>query len=515
MPLAFHSFLREKVKCAKISEQKEIFRAFVEAVAAVGIGGKEEPIGCKKLWPLLQEIHALTAKRPKDLQSRNRQIFTLIREGLRTKDYEHIKNDEFHPAVRMLHGLCLASFTEPQLLRAFHEVGSSLAEKLHPEHQKAPFHERLKLMREAGYRHGLIKKIASFKFLLRYFRAHPNTLAGTWLGGKIASFLNISYDPRKHEIDTGMLYENKLPIDKKVVLVRTVYTPSPTIGNELAEMARAVLQAMRNRKKMTKKELLQDPYPYVMWYYTNLQNITSRNEGLRSQAMMKLNQEFSDVFFGMTLPVNSRFYCAGVHGEDEKRIQKAIWDTEPLNQEYMQSQLDELLHEANFTLKNRRANPGGEAYFPAHNDEEKEQWRALINYVVRSAYQIVEKKEKPKELLDEKWIWYHKAAFRELVLLGLILCGQKKAADSIGACGGKMLVTNVCKENIDRGGKTNACLLWAHGGSEEDVLAALYARALLTQKSRLVQPDRLEQMYALTMVVSQQQVGQFLNTVIA
>lgn len=54
------------------------------------------------------------------------------------------------------------------------------------------------------------------------------------------------------------------------------------------------------------------------------------------------------------------------------------------------------------------------------------------------------------------------------------------------------------------------CFLWALGGNKDDVFAAFHARALLS-RFRLVLPDRVEPMYALTMVMPQEDVQAFFN----
>lgn len=260
---------------------------------------------------------------------------------------------------------------------------------------------------------------------------------------------------------------------------------------------------------MTPEELKKDPYPFVMWHYANLQNLTSGDEGKRAANIMRLNEEFPRSFRGISVTSDSDFYRAGIHGKDEAKIKKAVQDKSGLDEAYAHAQLLELLDDANFTLENRGKNRGGYYYFPARNEDEKAEWQKACGNIVLAAFDAVKKHTNPVNDTDR---WQQKAAFRELVLMGIIKHSQEIAAEKIALGQGKMMVTNACKENIDRGGKTNACFLWGLGGKEDDVFAAFHARALLS-RFRLVLPDRVEPMYALTKVLPQKVVQKFLRGV--
>jgi len=507
---AFQSGLRKKIQQAKNTERKEIFTAYVNAVEKVGIGDSSPPDEkCIGLWKILKKIQHRVSKLPVDVSACNSELLELMRQALKHKEYSALRHDESHPAIRMIHGLCLASYAEPRVLHAFHEIGASLHSRLSETEKQAPFHKRMKHMRDTGYLYGLIKKIISLEYIILYFNKLFNSVIGSRFIGKVAKVFGFKFDPRGYENNTGALYDEKIQVaNDKPVVMRTIYTPSPTVGDEVSLEAKGILQAMENRRLMSKEDLAKDPYPYVMWCYTNLQNISSLDEGPRSRAIMHLNEEFPHVFRGITMAVNSPFYTASVHGSSERHIQAAIHDSDPIDEQYKQQQIDELEASANFTLQHRRKNQGGGYYFPPSTLNNG--FQKGCHDVVERAYQLVIQEKKPETIPQDEWNWYQKAAFRELVLLGIVKWQQHAVAQEVGNSGGKILATNACKENIDRGGKFNAVMLWGLGGNEEDVLSALHARALLTEKSRLILPERLEPMYALILVVSQEKVKTFL-----
>ncbi len=460
-----------------------------------------------KLLETLKQIQDLTNANPKNLQAANKKILMLMRKALDSRAYQLIKHAEGHPAVTMIHRLCLASYAEPKVMHAFHKLGKSLHQN---ERKGAPLNERLKEARDDGYMRGLIKNDKSLRYVASYFKQLVGAFLSTKAGKKLGAIFGKAYDPRGElGNNTGALYDETMKVGDKTVTLRTVYTPSPTIGDKVAPEAKGILQAMENRKFMSKESLQADPYPYVVWNYTNLQDIASSAEGKRSARIMRLNDEFPLSFRGITVTQDSRFYRAGVHGHNEKKIQQAIHDENPIDERYTQTQLAELIHDSNFTFAKRRKNPGGGYYFHVKGAE-KEQWKKECKAVVDRAFDLVKNKQPPEGITQEQWNWYQKAAFRELVLMGVVKLNQEKTAEDFADTGGKVMVTNACKENIDRGGKTNACFLWALGGDEEDVVAAFHSRALLG-RYRLVLPDRVEPFYALTRVVPKNEVHAFLN----
>lgn len=497
--------LRNTVHRAKGIEAHEIHKALINALPQ-DVNALIESITDPSLQKTLRKLVATINDNSRDLTKANREVLQLIRKGLESKTYKENKEDESKPAVKILHRLLLASYTEPNVMQAFHELGNPLKSS-----KQLTLHEHLKKGRDRGYKRRLIKNDRSFEYFIKFFNQVIGAFFSTKFGTKVAGIFGAAYDPRGQlNNNTGKLFDADIAVSDKNISVRTVYTPSPTVGDEVAPEARGVLQAMKNRSKMTSEELSKDPYPYIAWNYTNLQSLASKDENARACSIMRLQDEFPDQFHGISVTLDSDFYRAGVHGKDEKKIEEAISDPSPLDEAYKQQQLGELLNDSNFTLEKRVENPGGGYYFPP---AEKEDWQKACKEIVDKAFAACHKQKKTDDKMpQEKWNWYQKAAFRELVAMGIIAHSQKYAAQKIAAkCPpGKMMATNACKENIDRGGKTNACFLWAQGGNEMDVFSAFHARALLG-RFRLVLPDRVEPMYALMRVLPQQEVRDFLG----
>ena len=117
-------------------------------------------------------------------------------------------------------------------------------------------------------------------------------------------------------------------------------------------------------------------------------------------------------------------------------------------------------------------------------------------------------------MLPQQWNWHEKAAFRELVTLGIMRYVQAKKVSNIKLFG-KVISTYACKESIDRGGKTTACILWALGkdtqGERREVFYALHARALLARR-RLILKNRLEPLLSLMKVMHHKEIQTFFKT---
>lgn len=417
-----------------------------------------------------------------------------VRKALQTRAYDRLKRDEKCPAVHFLHALVMASYAEPRLLKAFYELGEHLwqvavVDGANPEDFPAFFRQS----RFSGYRRGLIKNDLTLQYVVRFFRkAWGSFLSIKWGRWLTLLFGFKKYDPRGDlENNAGALYEELFCTAK----ARIIYTPTPTVGDEVALEAKALLQALENRRRMDPERLKEDPYPYDSWCYVNLQNYASTDEGPRSSSIMRLNAEYPLSFSGITVAVNSPFYTAGVHGRSEKKIEARLFDTQGLTLEYKEAMKGELY-----------AKEGG-YYFPDTS------YQVPLEAIVEDAYRVVIECPINKEIPQEKWNWYQKAAFRELVILGMIRFHVAKCALHSHS---SILVSYACKESMDRGGKINAAFLWALGEDtfrfKKIVFSALHGRPLLS-RGRLILADRLEPLFALQIVVSQPKVRKFLHDI--
>ena len=467
-----------------------------------------------------------------DHGKRNKQILKALRAALMHPIYLFLKEDEMHTIVHFLHTLCITSFSEPSLLDAFLPIGEHIGHLTSKELKQSGnttinFHRFLQASRVTCHNHGLIKNDRGPKYFLKFSKYIFEAFLSTKLGARFCKFKK--YDPKIHlENNAGAFFEEKLLFlrSKKACFARTVFTPTPTIGAIIAQEALGLLQALENRHFLTAAQLRNEPQRYLCLIYTNLQNISSEHEHERSLALMRLNEKFPFSFFGITVSQDSAFYRSGILEKNERHIRKIIQGGahSPLDLQYRDQMKDLVTFECNFSLKARKTNPHASYYFPIYDKDNKQSCKADLQYIVDQAYHVVEEKQKPTSITcisDSEWNWYKKAAFRELTTLGIIKYFQNYAMKKLAAKQQnseeiQLLMTNACKENIDRGGKINTELYWAmagrHSKTLKGALSSFHSRALLARR-RLILPNRIEAIYALTMVLSQEEAQTFLHEI--
>jgi hypothetical protein len=463
----------------------------------------------------------------------NKEILYAIRKALENPAYKLLKEQESHPLVHFLHTLCLASYVEPKVLNAFSELGAHIKNVVptekKPEDATQPrsFSETLRATHDVGEAQGL-NNASRVTWVFERVQQMLGAFVSTVLG-RVLTLWHKPYDPRgEMGNNAGALYTEVLKSGNKEVGLRKIYTPSPTIGSAVSPEARAILQAMENRHFMTPEKLNEEPYKQVGWVYTNLQNIASLDEGERSRALMRLNEEYPFSARFSTVSVDSKFYIDGAHGSKEE-IEAATKDDKGLDDNYKNKMVEVLTDNNNFKIDGRGA-PDFGYYFHVPTKDAREQFIAKLKKVVSQAYDTVKKnKDNPKPEDPEKlkkWNWQQKAAFRELVNMGVTRLLRARAAAEVlenrtlNDTRVELLDTEACKECIDRGGKANALMMWAlspvddSGKSkfEDKVLAAMHGRALLG-RFRLILPSRIEPMFALTKICTHAEVRQFLLNV--
>ena len=461
----------------------------------------------------------------KGLKNAHRTILESLRKIEGNKAYRFLKNQESHPLIGYVHRISLALYSQPKVLSAYTIVGDHLQcvtlEGIRNKQENIPsLPELLKRGREFGYQHGLIIN----DHTVQYVVGNPNQTMGALSSlPKYKQVLSV-FDPHKDENYVGATYDITYEGMQHSVNARRIYTPTPTVGDSIAPEVRLVLQAMQNRQFMKKNELEKDPYPYLLWNCSNLQNINSEEENARSVAIMKLQEQFPFSFKAITISLDSTFQKDGVTGHSEEKIIEALKNNAsgPLDENYMKLAFEELCKEENFSLIDRVKNKGGSYYFPTTSEKEKKEFQEILKSIVVRAFSIVQSKKAPQNLVKEElseWQWHQKAAFRELINMGIIAYFEANSAESIRTLFpgfGKILTSSQCKECMDRGGRVTALFLWGMCPESEEnsrlVFSALHARAPMCRK-RLILADRLEPMYALMRILSHQEVNGFLQTV--
>lgn len=455
-----------------------------------GLAEKNLQSQIKSLHSTLLKLHVTIANGSKDPRKAVKESLSLMRKAQQSEAYIFLRNDEANPDIHFLHSMALACLMEPTPLDAYTKLGvveeTQSSENSATTQQPSSFSQSLSTLRDKGIKAGYHSSHSTAEFLFE----HPMSTIRS-----MASSTGIGvYDPRASGNLTGTLYRETLTrkdTNTTQVHRRTVYTPTPTSGTSVTPETRLVLQALENRHFMAPEDLKKNHFPYKNWVYTNLQDIHSSysQEGKRSRAIMQLNTEFPLSFTGISISADSPFYKDGVSGGETKDYAKKKEKSaaEPWDRNYYKKMLDDL----------------NSSYysFPVQDTKAaQDEWESHKNQIVETAFKIIDAITVHQNLLEadkNEFLWNKKAAFRELVMLGIIRYWQCKGSQGNSD---NILCTNACKECIDRGGMKNAALLWALGGKRDDVLKALLGRSLLA-RYRLILPDRLEPFIGLVKII--------------
>ena len=476
----------------------------------------------KELCLILQELDTyIETASSQDLDrtqlaEANKKILSLLRKAIQSDAYQFLCHDESIPAIAYVHRMVMASFISPTPLTVYQELGT---QTLRGAQESIGLESRQKATDGGGIRNFFsrilqhLRKSAQDQHLTasdksaEYFLSHSR-VAFAALKGETRLFGQ--YDPKMAENASGTLFTQTVGSTE----VSAVYSPTPTLGDKVSPEAEAFLQALENRQFMSDGQLQKEPKyaRQTHWSFASLQNRTSGNEGPRARAIMALNREFPLSFTGITIDQDSEFYRDGVEGSSDEEIERQMvkHGRTQIDGSYKDMMMDQLIDGAGYDL-------------PVMSRENLEKaYRPIVEkaFEVVSAKTFIKPAQNPEELSDayekrvqnekQLWQWRQKAAFRELVNLGVMRYWQLKSLPAQRSA----VVTCCCKECIDRGGKVMAEFLWALGdGSDEtlkQVFSALQGRALLARR-RIILPARLEPFIALAEFVSQKDAQEFLN----
>ncbi len=532
------------IQDVKQEQRKQVFEVLVQASKdAEGIFKKIPDKTDNDFYSTLFELHTLLKTPQADFGAANKQALKLIRDAVTSKKYQDDRTRESIPAIKYIHRLVLASFIDYRPLDTFQQIGSSLM----PEKDITAAHFGTQVLeaRDRGQKeHELIKNDSTIGYVTKFTKCALTALKAEKLIPGLGK-----YDPRMDEENyPGSISEEKISRNGKTSILRTIFAASPTVGDEVAPEAKALLQALHNRGEMLEEVLKKDPYPYTHWTYTSFQNLEKYNEGARAHAIMNLNDEFRGTFTGLTLSLDSPFFLDGVHGKDEEEItrQKIEHGEKGLTDKYADEMYNQILTDKRYRFP---MPPGGwkrdlhdiiqdakktvsgigagkVSAFPLHEEERVQKAaekaipriRAQLNkmpHVFKKIASVLRNRlPRPSTPLspdEQKRIenWEKKAAFRELVVLGLIRYWQLKSAPAPGVG----LTTCACKESVDRGAQINSALLWALGDGSRTSLAAafnLVQGKALADRNRLVLLARLAPAHALWKHVPQKKAHEFL-----
>ncbi len=497
----------DKQQWKDLYERYEVVGLYSKAMAnlevKIDVRNKQYRELCAIVTELANTIESATED-PQKLAKTNARILFLLRKAQQSEAYAFLRHDEKNPAIAYVHRLAMASFLLPKPLTAHQQVVEPMVQTASRQNGFS-FVSVLRRMRTAARKARLMVSDKTAEYALVHWRQ---------VFGALKSFIpGASYDPKLAENASGALFEEKATIKGRPVTLSAVYTPSPTVGDQVSPEAEAFLQALENRQFMKPEQLALEPdyAQQTHWTFASLQNLGSRSEGGRARAIMELNTRYPLSFTGITVTQDSPFYIDGAHGGTEEKVEKGMvaHGEVAISEQYrddMKKQLD--LREGYF--------------FPISRDDVK--IRHAYEQIVDRAFEIVSKTKHPERAEGESgtdykkrlaiWQWEQKAAFRELVHLGIVRYWQLRSIASQG----QDVISLCCKECIDRGAKTMGEYLWALGdGSEDGLKAALYAvqgRALLA-RNRVIIASRLEPLVALSQIVPQDQAHEFLTKTVA
>ena len=510
------SSIQEALNTALLSvgcSQEQIFKPLLMALAAELEASSKKCINDEDIYKTsFQELQAsvkkialILSKDPDDAdvhkKKANAEVLDEIRKALGNPCYIHNKEDEENFLVHFLHCICIASYANSQTTKAYAHIGKKLQSGQLLQTTNQPY-ETIRNIWQNLQNQGVVSSDVEVPFqkgskckkelILNLQEAYSNipTLFNwpNWL----ANYFPKDDQRGACENIPGALYEETLQIKKMTIKARTVYTPSPTLGLEVAPEMKATLQGMENRHF---QQIHEDSYPYTFLIYTNLQDLSSTFEKYQSFSLMNLNIEYPFSYSGITSAHDTDFFNATA------RVNR-LGFTESYKTAYLQL----LLQDANFVERASQSYSGGGFIFPL---DEKEEWKRLLPVIVDEAFEIINtnKKEIHSDTLQE--------AFLELVNLGIIRLHQTRSLTNLAfrvpEKETNVLQVHACKGNIDRGGKTNPSLLWALGDCRwsDFMISSLFSRALL-ERRRLLFHNRMVAISALIEVVPQNVAKEFL-----
>lgn len=355
---------------------------------------------------------------------------------------------------------------------------------------------------------------------LAYGLKNPGQVRGAVAshGGKVGALSGSHYDP--HLLPNNSSLHGSTTIDVSDVRgvrgvtraqIQNIHGPSPTVAGHVAPEFLALCQGAENNLLWAKEhDDVPDPDLPVKVVFTNLQKLNeSAGEGVRSKALMELNDQFPGVCKVLTLSKDSEFYKMHDTGPLEwkssedfsKKMERALFSgvgrsAEEISHDkgkgafgiyFPPSVTPELLNNA-LDVANRRFSPEfvrekfGEP--PLEGDRAFKVCGAYQEYV----YQLIQRQleiEAVKELAAE------------------------------GVKGGNIIFKASCKEHADRGGMNSMAMAYLRAEippcaplSEIDHLrkfvigSGLY-RALAA-KERMVLDDRVPNIIAMVECVSPQ-----------
>jgi len=223
------------------------------------------------------------------------------------------------------------------------------------------------------------------------------------------------------------------------------YGGSATVGSKVAPEKIALLQAMRNNKKLDEHE--RDPEIPAAYVFMNNQNIeNTKGEGERSFALMQLQEKFPEEFMGATLSKDSDLYVG------KGKYASLPWTgVEEFGQHYIQC----MSNDACYRATGRKGDKSGYGMlFPGG----KELWvgaDGLLRKIVEEANVMY--RDKFAATNDPKTAKEYRTTYQNFIYAQIRSYSEIiKALEESGS----VISSERCKECKDRGGGANTKLIY-------------------------------------------------------
>jgi len=457
------------INSAKEQERQDLYESLRRVIERAATAPCED----RAMEASLAEIRALPDAK---------QIIFSLRKALSLPYYEKNKYNEQNSAIHLLHELAIASFIDAPVFQSYRKIGDALAkatEEAGPE--KRTFADFYRQSRKVAKRAGIIENDLTPSYLVKYFSLAVGSLVSMHWFQWIRKLFHLgAYDPHGALCNTsGAFFEEEFESASSQYSMRAFITATPTIGDALSPEAHALLQGLENRSKMSPTALAQETFPYTRWIYTNLQNMASPDEGVRSKAILEAQNRYT-VFRPISLACDSPLY---LHPDAHT----------PCDEKFLERVITSLIHPANFSSEDRIGVDDVGYFFP---DPE---WLDVLPKIAKRAWTLVAKQSGGSARA-------RKIALHELIHLGIIRYHILHNLE------GGTLFSCACKEGMDRGGAKNGLILWAFSPDipERDCFAWWHGRPLLA-RYRLPRRRRLELVLKTMELIPKQELKQFLH----
>jgi hypothetical protein len=443
----------------------------------------------------------------KEFEEANKHILLTLRSIYSSLLYEALCMSG-HPLIDILHAIAIGQYTNTTLAPAFEQIGSALQET------KPPLPKRIddvwKRLQAVGIDDGIFTTLLHYTFRLLIKIGLPllalkiaqlfslnclipyigdeRSILGNTPGSLVDEIQCIPKQGEESALSKSRFFTlfgyNPSGTQRKI---RTVVLCAPTLGYEVAPEFKAALQALENN------QLSGSDNPFLIWAYTNLQNISFTPEHPSTIALMTLPTQYPLSFQAITLPQNLPELSCSTFSLDD-----------------VNHHLSLLFERHTSSLENRGIQEDSGYYFP---NRFLVQFQNKIKEIAQDAYQTIEQNRAHHTTSELKISWtllFHLGLTRlheTESFTRAALRTHRKALSTIRS--------TICASCVDRGGAMNASYLKALDPQEELKILSTgtyFGRAILSHRRSptKVSVDKLSSLFS---VLGTSEVTKFLSRI--